>query len=192
MALWTAFLLGLGACSASQELSRLKPVPESLRSARSAISARFLSEGVTALVVLNGETKRVTVGTLDLLKEAHQVPASLIGSGARDTLTYVGWEGRVQAVISLDDVARPEAAGMIEALKATGVLPAVISGNRKGPTRRLADDLGMDDVRFECSPARKVQALQNGQLGTSSLTAHRSSPWWATASTTRPRLQRPT
>jgi len=117
--------------------------------------------GVAGDVTLDGETKQVTVGSLRLLAREHALPAALADAGSEDTMTsvWVGWDGQVQAAISLLDRPRPDAARTVKALRTMGVASVLVSGDREGPTRRLAEEVGISEVFFECTPDEKARLL---------------------------------
>ncbi len=95
----------------------------------------------------------------------HRVPDSPLSAlcsglpAEESTVTFAGWEGRVRAAILLADHARPEAAAVIRALHEMGVRPAMISGDGDGPVRRMAEQLGIADFFFRCSPTGKAEIV---------------------------------
>lgn len=125
----------------------------------------FPGLGVSGTVGVNGDSRRVTVGSLRLLRQEHQVPPGLGLVDDREPLTtaYVGWDGEVRAAISLSDRARPEARGTIDRLRAEGLRIVMISGDREAPTKRLASEIGIHDVLYECTPAEKVSAIRKAR-----------------------------
>ncbi|MDO8683392.1 MAG: cation-translocating P-type ATPase [Armatimonadota bacterium] len=122
-------------------------------------------QGVIGTVAINGETKQVAVGSLKLLSEGHSAPESFTVAEESDPLSviYIGWDGAVKAAISLQDSIRPEAIAAIELLTAAGVKPAVLSGDLKGPTYRLARELNIDDVFAECAPDEKAAVVKKAR-----------------------------
>jgi Cu2+-exporting ATPase len=58
-------------------------------------------------------------------------------------------------VISLDDVAIPEARAMIEAVRARGLRVALLTGDLAPVAHRVAAALGIDDVRAGLTPEDK-------------------------------------
>ncbi|MDO8588188.1 MAG: cation-translocating P-type ATPase [Armatimonadota bacterium] len=123
----------------------------------------FPGMGVQGLVTLDGDAKLVTAGSVGLLAEEHRMPQMLLSTPDGLTTVYAGWDGEVRVAISLDDKVRPEARAAIEALRAEGIRTAVISGDREGPTVRLARELGVDDVLFERRPDQKAEAVRKAR-----------------------------
>ncbi|WP_087001157.1 heavy metal translocating P-type ATPase [Rhizobium sullae] len=75
------------------------------------------------------------------------------------SLVHVGWNGRVQGVLSLDDTQRPEARATIEELKSRGLHVALLTGDLAEPARRIAATVGIDDIKAGLSPEAKQDAL---------------------------------
>jgi len=125
--------------------------------------AAIPGHGAEGEVLLNGNTRRVTVGSLRYLSQRHSLPESLHRLHHSDSITcvYVGWDNMIQARISLLDRTRPEAAQAISALKTAGIRTAIISGDHGGPTERVARDLGIDEVFAERSPADKAELIRD-------------------------------
>jgi heavy metal translocating P-type ATPase len=122
--------------------------------------------GVAGTVELDGTSKTVTAGSLELLSRGFRVPEELSegenGCGALTTV-YVGWDGAVRAAIALQDSVRADARHSVEALKAIGVESAIISGDGESPTRRIACELGVSDIYFECSPEEKAGVIRKAR-----------------------------
>lgn len=131
-----------------------------------AISFRTIpGQGVRGLVQLDGETRYVTVGSQKLLYKDHEHSHGADIKIDVDHLTtvFVGWDGKVQASIALRDSIRTEAIGVIASLRTAEISVSVISGDREGPTRRVADELGIDNVFAECSPLGKIMLLKDAR-----------------------------
>lgn len=114
--------------------------------------------GVEGSVTANGEKRWVTVGSIDLLSRSHDAPPAL-ASDASDTQltsTCVGWNSLLQGVVLVADETRPEAASTLLALREAGLQTGVVSGDRDGPTQRLASELGMEEVHAGCTPEDKA------------------------------------
>jgi Cd2+/Zn2+-exporting ATPase len=67
---------------------------------------------------------------------------------------------KVAAMFEFVDAARPEAAAVIQRLRDLGIRPMVmLSGDRREPAERIADRLGLDEVRAELLPEDKIAAI---------------------------------
>ncbi len=74
-------------------------------------------------------------------------------------MIYVGWAGRVHAVLSLDDTPLPEARSTIEALRDLGLHVALLTGDLAHAARRIGAVAGIDDIQAGLSPEAKRAAL---------------------------------
>jgi len=82
---------------------------------------------------------------------------SLEASG--HSVIYVGWSGRVHAVLSLDDTPLPEARSTIEALRSLGLHVTLLTGDLAPAARRVAAVVGIEDMQAGLSPEAKQAAL---------------------------------
>jgi P-type Cu2+ transporter len=79
------------------------------------------------------------------------------------TVIHVGWEGRVEAVLALDDTPLPETSWTIEALRCQGLAIALLTGDLDQAARRFATavGIGMDEIETGLSPEAKRAALES-------------------------------
>jgi Cu2+-exporting ATPase len=82
---------------------------------------------------------------------------SLEASG--HSVIYVGWAGRVHAVLSLDDTPLPEAHSTIEELRSLGLHVTLLTGDLAPAARRVAAVVGIEDMQACLSPEAKRAAL---------------------------------
>jgi Cu2+-exporting ATPase len=82
---------------------------------------------------------------------------SLEASG--HSVVYVGWSGRVRAVLSLDDTPLPEAHSTIEALRSRGLRVTLLTGDLAQAAQQVAVAVGIGDVQAGLSPEAKRAAL---------------------------------
>jgi P-type Cu2+ transporter len=75
------------------------------------------------------------------------------------TVIYVGWGGRVHAVLSLDDSLLPEARSTIAALRDRGLALTLMTGDLPEAARRIATAAGIADVEARLLPEAKQAAL---------------------------------
>ncbi len=69
-------------------------------------------------------------------------------------------EGRQPVVFSFTDTLRPDAAETIRRLKAAGLRVEMISGDREGPVRAVAEELGLDGWKAAWSPQQKLAYVE--------------------------------
>jgi len=72
---------------------------------------------------------------------------------------YIVRNDRLLGWIDLADTVRPEAAGVIQWLHAKGIRTVLLSGDRSSVTRRVAAELGIQEVYAEQSPAQKLEQV---------------------------------
>lgn len=116
------------------------------------------------------ETRRVFVGS-HLLVEQEKATLNDALRQARDqlasgghTAVFVGVAGRVVAVIALADASRPTAREAIETLHADKIRVVMLTGDNEETARRIAEEIGIDQVIAGVLPGRKaaeIQALQS-------------------------------
>lgn len=82
------------------------------------------------------------------------------------TVVLVGTDHHVCGVIALSDQIRPTAAALVKELHAAGVEKLVmLTGDNRATAKKVADAVGIDEVRAELLPADKVDAVE--ELATS-------------------------
>jgi Cu2+-exporting ATPase len=120
--------------------------------------------GATATV----NDHRVVVGNRKLMADEH---VDLGGLAARRdqlaatgrTAVFVAVDGRAAGVIAMADAPRDTAAAAVSALHESGIRVVMLTGDNEATARRIADQLGIDEVIAEVLPsekAAKVSALQ--------------------------------
>jgi len=80
------------------------------------------------------------------------------------SLIYVGIDQELGGILEMHPCIRPEAIKVVRYLKQRGMRLYIISGDHEHPTRKLAEQLGIDHYFAEVLPehkAKKVKALAN-------------------------------
>ncbi len=72
-------------------------------------------------------------------------------------LAVEGWQ---PVIFSFTDTPRPDAAETIRRLKAAGLRVEMISGDREGPVRAMAEELGLDGWKAAWSPQQKLAYVE--------------------------------
>ena len=77
------------------------------------------------------------------------------------TVVFVSIDGALAGALAIADPPRPEAAGVVAALRAAGVAVCMVTGDSYAAAHAVAATLGIDpgNVAAECLPAGKVAAL---------------------------------
>jgi Cd2+/Zn2+-exporting ATPase len=80
------------------------------------------------------------------------------------SILHLAVDGKAVATIGLEDKARGEAKAAVSDLRALGVRRIVmLTGDRWAVARRVARDLGCDDVAAECLPAQKLALVESAR-----------------------------
>jgi P-type Cu2+ transporter len=111
---------------------------------------------------------RVVVGNRKLMADEH-VDLGVLAARRNQlaatgrTAVFVAVDGHATAVIAMADAPRDTAAAAVAALHETGIRVVMLTGDNEATARRIADQLGIDEVIAEVLPgdkAAKVAALQ--------------------------------
>jgi P-type Cu+ transporter len=105
------------------------------------------------------------VGTPDLMAQrgvevGAAIERELENAGADgDTAVVVASDGVAVGVVVVRDAIRPESAATVAALRRLGVRSVLLTGDAEPVARRVAREVGIDDVRSQVSPARKAEVV---------------------------------
>ena len=135
-----------------KETSAALPQAEQFRM----IPGRGVSASVNGVALLAGNP--------ELLQEqgvAFAIPADAeaqLQQGA--TVTYLATDGVFAGYIALSDTLRPESAATIRALAGLNVQPMLLTGDHESAANAIAARLGITQVRANCLPQDKLQAME--------------------------------
>ena len=79
------------------------------------------------------------------------------------TVIYVAVDGRPAGFLALADTLRPDAAGTIRDVQATGVTPVLLTGDHEKAARHIAGELGIGTFQAECLPEDKLAWIDRSQ-----------------------------
>lgn len=115
---------------------------------------------------ING--KNVALGNASLMLQqsvditvAKEVLARM--SSLARTPLLLSVDGKLAAVIGVADTVRPESNKVLKALRQLGVRTLMISGDNKRTARKIADELGIDEVYGEALPQDKARIIRELQ-----------------------------
>ncbi|KRC32284.1 carbonate dehydratase [Oerskovia sp. Root918] len=137
---------------ATQEVGAL-PTPEDF--------ANVEGKGVQGVV----DGHAVLVGRESLLAEwSQELSHGLAATKARaegegKTVVAVGWDGRARGILVVADTVRPTSAEAIAQLKGIGLTPVLLTGDNEAVARRIAAEVGIDEVIAEVLPKDKVDVV---------------------------------
>ena len=107
-------------------------------------------------------TQNVVLGNAAFLMLSG-ITAPAPSSGEVRTAIHVGVDGVLQGTLWLSDTVRPESGAAVQALRAIGVEPVIVSGDTEGAVRRLSDDLGVDEWLAGSRPDEKARYAESRQ-----------------------------
>jgi Cu2+-exporting ATPase len=87
-----------------------------------------------------------------------------LAAGGR-TAVLIAVDGHAVGVLALADAVRPTSAAAVAALHAAGVRVVMITGDNAATARRIAAELGIDEVIAEVLPADKAAKIAELQAG---------------------------
>lgn len=76
------------------------------------------------------------------------------------SLVYVGVDRQLAGILEMEPTIRPEAREIVQMLKWRGLELCIISGDHNVPTRRMAEQLGIDRYFAETLPEHKAELVQ--------------------------------
>jgi len=115
------------------------------------------AQGVEATVA----NRRIIVGKRLFLEAAH-LTVKTHTDDAGETAIYVGQDGKYIGCITFADEIRQNSRSTIEKLHSLGVVHTImLTGDVKATARRIVNELDIEDMRAECSPKDKVDAIKD-------------------------------
>lgn len=129
--------------------------------------AMIPGRGVAATVA----GRRVLAGNLDMMLEHGVAGALHLESAAAEhleegrTVVHVAVDGRAAGLVALADTIRPSAGETVRAVRALGVEPVLLTGDRPQAARRIAEEAGISDVEAGCLPEDKLRAIERLEDG---------------------------
>ena len=118
--------------------------------------------------VASVEGRRVAVGNQKLLDREQisldglvQQAGALADAGR--TVVRVGIDGKAAGLIAIADAARDTAADAVAVLKALGITPVMLTGDNEATARRIAAQVGIDEVLADVLPGDKAARVADLQ-----------------------------
>lgn len=112
------------------------------------------------------DDKRVVIGSRHFLEEHEGIQVTRHKKHIHEMeqegliLLYTAVEGKLVGILGLRDRLRPEAQGIIEALRAQGIQNiAILTGDRRTKAEALAQALGINEVYAELEPEDKADIV---------------------------------
>ena len=128
------------------------------KTAPEVVSAREIAgKGVMTEIREGDQLVRLLAGNAALMQEfgvAFAEPADRHG-----TIVHVARNGRYLGTVMVDDAIRPESAGALDELRAMGKRIVMLTGDAPDNARRIAGQLGVDEVHAGLLPEGKAAEL---------------------------------
>ncbi|MDD5375955.1 copper-translocating P-type ATPase [Acidithiobacillus sp.] len=117
---------------------------------------------------VRGRVDGVTVlaGTLAWMDEQGVVMAGFSTGDLQQTgqtIVWVARDGRLLGLLEISDVARPESAQVVRALRTLGLRVAMVTGDAEAAARVIAGRLGIDDIYAQVLPQDKAEIVRRLQ-----------------------------
>lgn len=107
----------------------------------------------------------VLVGRESLLADwsLHLGPRTAAAKAAAEadgrTVVAVGWDGEARGILVVADTVKPTSADAVAQLKGLGLTPILLTGDNEAVARRIAAEVGIDEVIAEVLPQDKVDVV---------------------------------
>jgi Cu+-exporting ATPase len=75
------------------------------------------------------------------------------------TVVTVGWDGAARGVLVVADTIKPTSRQAIAELRALGLTPMLLTGDNEAVARRIASEVGIDEVVAEVLPQEKLDVI---------------------------------
>ncbi|MGO4681658.1 heavy metal translocating P-type ATPase [Microbacterium sp. 2MCAF23] len=75
------------------------------------------------------------------------------------TVIAVGWDGFARGIVVIADTVKPTSADAVAQLKRLGLTPILLTGDNEAVARRIAAEVGIDEVIAEVLPEGKVDVV---------------------------------
>jgi len=127
--------------------------------------------GVEGVLVEEGTSRAVLVGRARLQQERSvpvppELEQALTEAQSRGgTAVVVGWDGRARGVVVVADTVKPTSAEAVEAFRALGLRPVLLTGDNRAAATSVAASVGIDEesVIAEVMPMDKADVVQRLQ-----------------------------
>ncbi len=114
------------------------------------------------------DAARAEVGALPAVTEFRNLPGQgVVGvvDGLEVTVDRAGvhWDGELQARLVVEDTVKPTSAEAIRELRALGLTPVLLTGDAEATARRVAAEVGIEQVLAEVYPGDKAAEVRRLQ-----------------------------
>jgi len=121
------------------------------------LEAEIAGRGVRAQMA---DGRLVLAGNAAMMQE-NGVALDEIACESDCASVYVSMDGRLIGCLCLQDCVKPGAKQAIARMKALGLRPVMLTGDREAPARAAAAELGIDQVHAQLLPGGKLEKLES-------------------------------
>ena len=121
-------------------------------------------------ITVNIKNRVIKVGSLRFMTMEGMTIPETIEKAMTDThaqgysLVMVAINNQIVGAIEIQPALRPEIKGIISGLRQRGIkYLAIVSGDHKQPTKKMAEELGMDDYFYDVLPQDKAKIVEKLQ-----------------------------
>ena len=133
------------------------PEPETFQM----LPGRGVKATVQGVSLLAGNPELLQEEGVALSEEARLGASRALAQGC--TVVYVAAQGRLAGFLALADILRPDAADTVAQVKASGVVPVLLTGDHPEAARTIASQLSLTEVKANCLPQDKLQYIGDCQ-----------------------------
>ncbi len=115
------------------------------------------------------EGRKILAGNLELFKEADIKTSDELMKQAGEfldkgcTVIYISVDQKSAGFAALSDTLKEDAPDMIREMKALQIIPVLLTGDHKSAALYMAQKLGITEVKANCLPEDKLQAIEELQ-----------------------------
>ncbi len=117
-------------------------------------------------ITVSIKNRVIKVGSLRFMTmEGITIPETIEKAMSQgDSLVMIAINNQIEGAIEIQPALRPEIKGIISGLRQRGIkYLAIVSGDHKHPTQKLAKELGMDDYFYDVLPQDKAKIVDKLQ-----------------------------
>lgn len=113
--------------------------------------------------------KMMLAGTLTFLRQngvdlsSQKQRQTIVWESSAVTPIYVAIDGHLVGVLTLSDEIKPSTPEALRALRADGMRIVMLTGDRQQTAKRIADELGIEEVEAEVQPQQKAEIVKRMQ-----------------------------
>ncbi|WP_353987485.1 heavy metal translocating P-type ATPase [Ruicaihuangia caeni] len=137
---------------ATQQVGTL-PTPEGFAN----IEGKGVQGVVDGHAVVVGRDSLLAEWSLQLSRELASTKARAEGEGK--TVVAVAWDGQARGILVVADTVKPTSAAAIAQFKEIGLTPILLTGDNEAVARRIAIEVGIEEVIAEVLPQDKVDVV---------------------------------